>query len=140
MTPTRSIVIHPAAATLRRSLGAQAWAALEVIVAASGNSAPVTVAISARKLAVELGVSKNTAARALATLTDAGLISPRQARALTGTFDTGSYELTVNADVIRVDALITAARHERTRDSSPASDVPARRDQPPAQLSLLDAG
>jgi len=75
MTGTRSIVVHPSAASLRRELGAQAWSALEVLVAASEQPVSVTVAMSVRVLAMELRVSKNTASRALATLTAADLVS-----------------------------------------------------------------
>jgi len=87
---TRSIVVHPTAAAFRRDVGVQAWSALEVLVASTHDSDPNTVTASVRALAVELGMSKNAAARALAALTAAGLVSPRQHRASSGAFDTGS--------------------------------------------------
>ena len=138
---TRSIVVHPAASALRRDVGAQAWSELELLVASARDSAPNTVSTSVRALAVELGVSKNTAARALAVLTAAGLVSPRQQRASSGTFDAGSYRLTIPADVISVDA---STSHREPTSTGPSQlrtrNAARRRDVAPAQLSLLDAG
>jgi len=139
MMETRSIVVHPAAVSLRRELGAQAWSALEVLVATSEPSASTTVVMSARALAVELGVSKNTAARALVTLTAARLVALRQTRASTGTFEAGSYHLTVDAALITVDTSTppreTAIEPAPTRTRRTTSG----RHAAPVQLSLLDA-
>ena len=46
-------------------------------------------------LAVELGVAKNTAHRAIKTLRGAGLLEHDQARAAAGRFDTSAYRLAV---------------------------------------------
>ena len=51
-------------------------------------------------LAVELGVAKNTAHRALKTLRGAGLLEHTQARAAAGRFDTSAYRLAVPDDVL----------------------------------------
>lgn len=133
MTGTRSIVVHPAAASLRREPGAQAWSALEVIVASAEQQLPTTAAMSVRTLALELGVSKNTAARVLATLTAARLVAPRQARATTGTFEPGTYQLTVDAALITVDTShdLAPTRLRRTTSGRHATAD---------QLSLLDVG
>jgi len=139
MTGTRSIVVHPAAAALRRQLGAQAWSALEVLIAATDASEPNVVVISVRSLALELGVSTNTAARALTALCAAGLVASRQERFSNGRFSTGSYELTIAAQIITVDA--STAPTESTRDLSSARVRNGSTDRAtaPAQLSLLDA-
>ncbi len=55
-------------------LGPLAWAALEVLVAASRDEVDdVMAAATVREVAAELGVAKNTAHRAMRTLRSAGL-------------------------------------------------------------------
>lgn len=94
-TPERpSITLGPAAGSLRRSLGAQAWCALECLAArATTGSDGTIVAASVRAVAAELGVAKNTAHRALAVLVAAGLASQEQRRRADGTFEAGAYRL-----------------------------------------------
>ena len=141
MTGTRSIIIHPAAQVLRREVGAQAWSALEVLAAGSGATSPSIVVTSVRALAGVLGVSKNTAARALAVLRAAGLIEPQQARRSTGTFDAGSYTLTIPANVIDITEANRPTESIANEPSPPrVRNGTRRRDDLPAQLSLLDAG
>jgi hypothetical protein len=88
--------VSPVARTMRRRLGPVAWAALEdvlcdVTVHASGGA---TAQTSVRRVAAGVGVSKDTAARAMAHLIDLGLLCRRDgARADDGTFTTGSYEV-----------------------------------------------
>jgi len=142
MRATRPIVVPPSAAPLRREVGAQAWAALELFVAAADETAPATVVMSVRALALELGVSKNTAGRAVARLAAAGLIAALQDRGSNGRFDTGRYELRIRPHVIAFD-LSERVEHAAPGETSPSPTrgVPTRRrGQQTAQLSLLDAG
>jgi DNA-binding IclR family transcriptional regulator len=79
------------AATLRRELGPTAWCALECLVerSADGRTTKATV----RAVAADLGVAKNTAHRAVATLARAGLVESVQSRDRDGRFDRGCYLL-----------------------------------------------
>jgi DNA-binding transcriptional MocR family regulator len=79
------------AAALRRQLGPTAWCVLECLRerAADGRVAEASV----RALAAELGVAKNTAHRAIATLVRAGLIEAEQCREADGRFQAGRYVL-----------------------------------------------
>lgn len=94
----RSFTVLGAATALRRQLGPTAWAVLEELVARSdGPAARCAAATSVRSLAAELGVSKDTVARALARLCEAGIVTAAQPRASSGTFTAGSYLIAVPA-------------------------------------------
>jgi DNA-binding transcriptional ArsR family regulator len=75
-TPEATLVIGPSARGLRRSLGSTAWAALEELLLDAESQAPgrLSAQVSARELAGRLGVSKDTAARALRRLASVGLV------------------------------------------------------------------
>jgi len=96
------IVIGPAAAAVRRAVGPVAWCALEYLAASPcrGHDDRDTVAASVRSVATGLGVSKNTANRALSVLRAAGLVEPVQTRSDTGRFATGCYRLVVAPSVV----------------------------------------
>ena len=123
------VVIGPAAAPLRRDLPASAWVALECLVA---RSLPTTnggvVEIGVRDLALELGASKNTAHRALTTLTRAGVIEPDHRRRPDGTYLPTRYRLNVDPDTL------TTYRPTRRRPSTRTDDPNVE----PTQLTLLD--
>jgi hypothetical protein len=94
-----TFTVSPAARAARRELGPVAWAVLEAVLgdAATEASGRTTALTSARRLAGALGTSKDTAARALARLVDAGLLVRHGgSRAGDGTFTTGSYEVLVD--------------------------------------------
>ena len=129
---------------LRRSLGPTAWAVLaELHLDASPDGPGATVvATSARRVAAHLGITKDTAARALRRLTAAGMVRRRpQATSAAGRFAPGTYELLL--------APPTGLRHPN-RDtvevarSSGRAKTPARRPHgatrasQTAQLSLLE--
>lgn len=87
MTPSPTVAD---AAALRRQLGPTAWCVLECLrERADGRVAEASV----RALAAELGVAKNTAHRAIATLVRAGLIQAEQRRNTSGRFEVGRYVL-----------------------------------------------
>lgn len=81
-----------ASAVSRRSLGPTAWVAFEVLVERSETVAGERVAVaSVRTIAAELGVAESTAARALAALRAAGLVTVAQTRDGAGQFGRTSY-------------------------------------------------
>jgi DNA-binding transcriptional ArsR family regulator len=124
------VLIGPAAASLRRALPASAWVALECLVARSRPSADGRVVeLGVRDLAADIGGSKNTAQRALAGLTVAGLVSAEHMRQVDGTFCPTRYLLHLPTDVLDP---VPPRPNRRTRPT-PSTDTP---DEPP-QLSLL---
>ncbi len=128
------IVLGSAAAPLRRCLGPLAWCALEHLVATSTTGPDGrTVDAPVRALAVELGMAKNTAHRALTALADAGVIEPEHRRRANGTYRPARYRLHLSPDVI--DVASTTKTHRATTPSPPADDTTYIE---PAQLSLLD--
>jgi hypothetical protein len=81
------VVLGAQAPTVRRRIGATAWCALELLAQSSDASierGAATVDASIRAVAVELGVSKNTAHRALRTLRAAHLVRSVQPRTGSG--------------------------------------------------------
>ncbi len=92
----RSIVVALEASALRRDLGPTSWMALEELLLRSTGPADACVArVSVRALAASLGLSKDTACRAIGRLRDAGLVRVAQQRTVAGIFDTGTYVIAV---------------------------------------------
>ena len=136
MSERAALVLGPSAAELRRDLGPVAWSALEVITTQSVGDGGVLVArVGVRRLAEEMGVATNTAARAARALLGRGLLVRSQKRAISGRFERGLYEL-----VLPPDTLVVGHRVEPSRR---ARDVVARRLVTPSptlaveQLALL---
>lgn len=99
-TDPRSIVVSPHARELRRRLGPTAWVVLEELISTSTpHGAGCRSTATVRSLAADLGLAKDTVARALARLEAAGLVVAEQGRAPAGTFGPGSYRLTVPAGI-----------------------------------------
>ena len=132
MTPARSLVLGPAAAGLRREVGPFAWVVLEAAVARADVVAGVLTAdVSARSLAAELGLAKNTTARALSKLREVGVLVAVQGRDRDGTFTAGSYQLHLPARSLELASSVVSP--------SPASPTRTRRvtPVPVEQLALL---
>jgi DNA-binding transcriptional ArsR family regulator len=92
----RTIVVSPHARELRRRLGPTAWAVLEELLSAShGDAGDCHSTATVRSLAADLGLSKDTVARALARLRAAGIVIAEQDRAPAGTFAAGRYRICV---------------------------------------------
>lgn len=126
---TPVLTLGPAAAPLRRALPASAWVALECLVTRSHPSAcGRVVELGVRDLAADMGASKNTAQRALASLVDAGVIAADHARGTDGTFRPGRYLLTLPVDVLDP---VPPRRPSRRPSPTASNDTPAK------QLSLL---
>ena len=129
-TTARPLLLGAAAADVRRRVGPTAWVVLEATVArADIDGGVITAVVSARSLAAELGLAKNTMARALSVLRRAGLLVAVQPRDGRGTFAAGSYRVDLPAGSLE---FASAA-------ASPVSSTRTRRVAPIAveQLSLL---
>jgi predicted ArsR family transcriptional regulator len=117
---------------LRRALGAIASAALADLLDDAASSKSPTVSTSARRLADNLGISKDSAARALRVLASAGLIERLpSARAKRGRFGRASYRL--SADILPASAAPAALEVVR-RTQRRATTAEAM----PSQPSLFD--
>lgn len=111
-----AILVGPAAAPLRRSLGPLSWCALECLVAsATANEADPVVDASVRSLAADLGVAKNTAHRGLTALIAAGVATAERPRRSDGTFGPGRYRLHLHGEVL---AVASATRRQATRPTT----------------------
>jgi DNA-binding transcriptional MocR family regulator len=71
-----------------------------------------TATVSARSLAVTLGLDKNTVARALRRLRNRGIVGPAQRRTNGGTFDVGSYWIALPAGITVLDTAPRARRSD----------------------------
>lgn len=111
----RSVVVGAASSELRRALGPTSWVVLEELLLRSRATTDECVAcVSVRALAASLGFAKDTAARAIRRLRDAGLVTVAQQRAEAGIFDTGSYVIAIPNGVTLI-APTPAASQSRAR-------------------------
>lgn len=96
----RAVVLDAGCGALRRRLGALPWVALEVLTARAVEVEGERVAaIGVRGLAFELGVAKDTAARALGVLRAEGLIVLGQRRDGGGHFAEATYVVAASVAV-----------------------------------------
>jgi DNA-binding IclR family transcriptional regulator len=103
---------------------------LELLAENSISRQHATVSeMSVRGLAEQIGLTKDTVARALQRLQRAGLVTRRDARLDDGRFGRGSYVLDIPRDVLTI---------RPTRASTPPH-VTAASPRPAEQLTLLDA-
>ena len=103
MSSGNSVLVGEHAGDVRRQLGPLAWAALEVLVSHGTMVDGELIADSSvRDVAVQLGVAKNTAHRAVRALRAAVLVSPIQRRDHDGRFLDGGYRLTIPHDVLQI--------------------------------------
>jgi DNA-binding transcriptional ArsR family regulator len=118
----RAVVIGPASSELRRAIGPTSWAILEEMALRSTDVGEFRVArVSVRALASSLGLAKDTAARAIRRLRDAGLVTAVQERKQSGIFDVSTYRLSVPSEVITVfaqDAVMNPHPAEPRRSSA----------------------
>ena len=124
---------------LCRQVGPTPWAVLEDMAtdAELDGSGQLVVSTNVRQLALNLGLSKDTVARAISRLVDAGLVTRRPtARAAGGTFARGLY-------VLADERLARLVPTDLASDERPRSTEAGRRRRqpaPPPQGSLFDAG
>jgi hypothetical protein len=104
-------------------VGSTSWTVLTALAVDAAASGELTVRASVRSLAAELGLNKDTVARALVRLRRACLVVP-----VAGRFEPSMYRLTIPPEVIRFGADVASAhRHPRR---GPCAGV---------QLALLEA-
>lgn len=141
------LVVTADARLFRRAVGVMAWAVLEELLLDADVDAHGTLAArtNVRRLAAQLGIGKDTAARALKRLARVGVVRRVAARGERGALPTSSYcidlarvaGLTVDAGdpataSTVIDSIDSAQRATRRRTTRPA----ALTDD--AQTSLFD--
>lgn len=113
MPTERRITLTAATGELRSRLGPTAWVLFEELLLESTGSRDGCVAsVSIRTLAGQLGLAKDTVARALVRLRRAGLVTAHQSRTDSGVFATGSYTL-------HIPACITVSDHRTGASTTP---------------------
>jgi hypothetical protein len=125
------LAVGPGGKALRRRLGPTAWVVLEAVVAQAHDAEGDLVADgSVRSLASELGLAKNTVARALTILRECDLVAFTQTRASDGAFSAGRYVIALPPDVFTI---------ATSRKTSPLSSRRTHRVTPASveQLALL---
>jgi hypothetical protein len=120
-SPVVGVVVGATAEDVRRAVGPTAWCALEVLATSpsTGDDDGETVRSCVRELATRIGVSTNTAQRALVALRRAGLVEFVQRRDVGGRFGDSSYRLSIADDVLTRQAL--DAPSPRRRAGRPGS-------------------
>ena len=109
-----------------------AWVVLEAAVAHAEEVVGVVVArVSARSLAVELGLAKNTTARALSVLRSVGVLVAVQARDCHGAFTVGSYRVHLPARSLELASSVASPA------SASSTRIPRVIPVPVEQLALL---
>lgn len=120
--PPRCIVLTDAARVLRRQLGPTAWTVLEELLLDAVE--PRAIETHVRQIAAGVGISKDSAARALRRLIAHGLITRRSGRdAATGCFGRSVYVLHLESitgavtltDRVAIDNPERARAHPRAR-------------------------
>lgn len=132
-----AVAVDDGAAATRRRLGPRSWFVLEEVVLRAEESPDglLCCRLGARALANALGMSKDTAARALGVLIECGLAERRVDRDTDGRYRGARLLLHLPAGVRRVAASEGAGpRPDRHRVAAPAK---ARRRDRPSQLSLI---
>jgi DNA-binding transcriptional MocR family regulator len=118
---TDKIVVRSGASELARHVGPTA---LTVLIALAFDSEPsggqMLARASVRSLAYELGMNKDTVARAINRLRHAGLLRPEAGR-----FERAIYRLTISTDVISIliDGPTDAIRPHRRVAREPATQL-----------------
>ncbi len=108
MPPEQRLTVLPAASSVRRALAPSAWLVLEELALSFDGEGTATTNV--RLLAAELGMSKDTVARALQRLIAAGLVERTEYRGLgTGQFGTVAYRVELVAAGLEVASDTTTA-------------------------------
>jgi hypothetical protein len=86
-----AVTVLPGAAHLRRAVGPTAWVVLEALVqsAEPTDTDDYITRRSIRDLAIELGLAKDTVARAVRVLREVGVLIHAQGRGNAGAFEPG---------------------------------------------------
>ena len=95
-------MIGPASIELCRSVGPTAWVVLVEMAQRSTGDDVMVAQVSIRELASSIGLAKDTVARAVRRLREAGLVVADQPRTSSGVFGVGAYRLAVPSAVVSV--------------------------------------
>ena len=82
----------------------------ELSLRSTGTADECVARVSIRALAASLGLAKDTVARAIRRLRDAGLVTVAQRRTNAGVFDTGTYLIALPDSVTLVASAPTATK------------------------------
>lgn len=119
----RCLAFNATAGELRRALKPTSWFVLEeMLLRSTGSDDAIVATVSVRTLASSLGLAKDTTARAVARLREAGLVTAIQARADRGVFEAGVYRITVPVNVVTLTTTRTA-QTKRTHVASESSQL-----------------
>jgi len=144
MPPDQALVVTPAADPWRRALLPSAWLVLEEL--AVGASDDGVLSTNVRQLGVALGLSKDTVARALRVLIEAGLVERVDERdTCSGRFgavvyrvDRAAAGLTVTEPQPTSIAALSRSRGQATPPRSPRQTRPAASASSIGQLDLFE--
>ena len=135
-TDRHAVAIGPDTIDVIRSVGPTAWVVL-IHLYGSPTASSRSVTASTRTLASNLGLSKDTCARALRTLRDAGLINVDTARTELGRFGTTRYRLLAPPRVIRTQTNQSREIEPRPTVAQPTPLLPPQLVHAAEQLTLL---
>lgn len=138
--PLREVVLTDASRALRRRLGPTAWVVLEELLLDAADGESMVVETHVRRIAAGVGISKDSAARALLRLIELGVVTRRSGRdAATGCFGRSVYELRREAivGVVAVTDHIDGDGPKRMR--AQPRDRRRRSGSSDGQASLFDA-
>ncbi len=138
MPPERRLIVDPGiAGPVRARVGATAWCVLESL--ASGAAAGVEVVemkCTSRSLSAQIGKSKDSAARALRRLAEAGIVERTDYRdPRSGRFDPSIYVIDFAAAGLSIVAV--SSPPDTASDTPTRPPTSARADESDSQLSLL---
>ena len=118
MSTERRITLTAESIDLRHRLDPTAWVVFEqLLLESTGSGDTCEASVSVRSLAAQLGLAKDTVARALNRLRRAGLVDASQSRTATGVYATGTYTLTIPPSIT---VATTPHHHRRPHPARPA--------------------
>lgn len=131
--------IDARAADLRRALGPMPWFVLEELLLGHGeeHGSTLIAQASARGIAASASLNKDTVARALAALAQAGVVSAVRQSNDRGRFGAGAYRIDMPAGVQRLDEATTNTSQPSSTGARPHRSRP-RTPHDATQLTLLD--
>ncbi len=123
---------------MRNRVGATAWCVLESIACEAPPGREIVEAdCTSRRLSTRLGLSKDSAARALGRLAEAGIVERTDHRdPRSGRFESSIYVIDFAAAGLVIEA-VSSAPDTATSDSRLGTPSPSPAEQSDSQLSLL---
>jgi DNA-binding transcriptional MocR family regulator len=137
MRPESRLTVLPAASVVRRTLAPSAWLVLEELARTAGDDDMAVTNV--RVLAADLGLSKDTAARALERLIAAGLVERTENRD-TGTGQFGTVAYRVDLVAARLEVASNTSTSPETSDDVAAPGAPRSVELTPPAEDLKHRG